>query len=99
MHADDSVLIKLNGAMFAGALIIVTSLLASIAGEIGLIVPEIEKRTVGIVIAVMLIVTGNYLPKVVRPINTSNCDPIRVRAAERFAGWCFVIAGFIGVVG
>lgn len=97
--AENPARVKINGAIFAGALIIVGSLVAAAAGEVGWIVPDIEKRIVGIIIAVTLIVTGNYLPKVVRPINAVNCDPVKAKAAERFAGWCFVIAGFIGLVG
>lgn len=87
----------INASMFAGALIIVASLCAAAAGANGFVSPGIEKRIVGIIMSVLLIVTGNYLPKIVRPLDAHNCDPAKTRAAERFAGWCFVTAGILGL--
>jgi len=87
----------INASMFAGALIIVASLSAAAAGANGIVSPGIEKRVFGIIMSVLLIVTGNYLPNILRPLDAHNCDPAKTKAAERFAGWCFVVAGILGL--
>ncbi len=36
---------------------------------------------------------GNALPKTLTPLSRLQCDPGRVQAFQRFAGWTWVLAG------
>jgi hypothetical protein len=50
----------------------------------------------GAVVGIVLVL-GNALPKLVRPFWMHGNDPARVMAADRFAGWIFVLAGIVFV--
>jgi hypothetical protein len=63
--------------------------------EQGTIDPDLGRRAVAILLGLMLAVTGNVLPKLVRPLAAHAGDPARCLAADRFAGWTFAIAGLI----
>jgi hypothetical protein len=64
----------------------------AICKETGVINHELAKRGVGIIIGLMLIGAGNLLPKF-RLFDAPQFDPAKALAAERFAGWVFVLAG------
>jgi hypothetical protein len=53
---------------------------------------DFAKRGVGIVLGLMLIGVGNLIPKF-RLFDSPRRDPAKTCAAERFAGWVFVLAG------
>jgi len=42
---------------------------------------------------VLLVATGNVLPKQLPPLNTLRYDPAERQAVQRFAGWSLVIVG------
>lgn len=75
---------------FLGLMAIAVAL--ALAAKTGIIDSTVEKRALGVLIGVMLIVMGNLLPKL-RPLNAHVNDPATVTAAERLAGWLLVIAG------
>ena len=50
------------------------------------------RRAIGLLIGVMALVVGNFLPKL-RPLNSPDANPAKGMAAERFAGWILVLAG------
>jgi hypothetical protein len=52
----------------------------------------LARRGIGMVIGVMFVVTGNFLPKM-RPLNAPGTDAARTTAAERVAGWILVVVG------
>lgn len=58
----------------------------------GLIEITVEQRLFGLVIGTMIIVTGNFLPKM-RPLNLGRGDRAKTSAAERLAGWVLLLAG------
>jgi len=62
------------------------------ARKMGVIEPAVATRAIGLVIGLMVVVTGNLLPKM-RPLNSPRGNPAKVTAAERFAGWILVLAG------
>jgi dipeptide/tripeptide permease len=65
----------------------------ALAKEFGVIDASLAKRVVGMIFGVILIVTGNVLPKVVQPLNARNrADAM---ANDRFAGRIFVLAGIL----
>lgn len=75
---------------FLGLMAIAIAL--AIAAKTGIIDSPVEKRALGVLIGVMVIVMGNLLPKL-RPLNVHGGDPATATAAERSAGWLLVLAG------
>jgi hypothetical protein len=69
---------------------IVTALAA--AKGMGLLEAAAARRAIGLLIGVMALVIGNFLPKL-RPLNSPQANPTKGMAAERFAGWILVLAG------
>jgi hypothetical protein len=64
----------------------------ALARAIGLVDVAVEQRVLGLVIGAMIVVTGNFLPKM-RPLNVDQGNPARTTAAERLAGWVLLLAG------
>ena len=65
----------------------------AVAQNMGYIEPALVKRAMGLIIGVMVIITGNFLPKT-RPLNAPGVNPPGPAAgAERFAGWTLVVVG------
>ena len=64
----------------------------AIARAAGIVEVAVEQRVLGLVIGAMIVVTGNFLPKM-RPLNTAHGDPAKTTAAERLAGWVLSLAG------
>mgnify|MGYP003665890195 CR=1 FL=1 len=60
-----------------------------IAKESGQIDGVMAKRGVGALLGLMMVVTGNFLPKLIFPLTRS----ARVGAAERLCGWILVLTG------
>lgn len=69
----------------------------AIGKETGVIGNDVAKRGVGIIFGSMLIGVGNLLPKF-RLFDSPGRDPAQTLAAERFAGWVFVITGTAYVI-
>ncbi len=63
--------------------------------ETGFIDASLAKRAIGVVFGGILVITGNVLPKLVRPLaaEAGALDPFSV--LTRFAGWAFVLAGLV----
>ncbi len=75
----------------AGLVVIAVVGLAA-AGNTGVIDNELAKRASGVAWGVLLMVLGNFLPKVARPFGAPG-GSAGTAAAERLAGWIFVLAG------
>ena len=56
---------------------------------------ELTLRSIGVGIGVVLILTGNILPKFVLPLAVRKGGPKWMTELERFAGWAFFITGFV----
>tara|TARA_R110000868_G_scaffold24255_12_gene96057 strand:+ start:3963 stop:4586 length:624 start_codon:yes stop_codon:yes gene_type:complete len=77
--------------LMGGLVIAVLAIVA--AGEFDLIDREWAKRGVGAALALLLLVLGNYWPKLLIPVDAWRANPGPVLAAERFAATILVIAG------
>jgi hypothetical protein len=78
-----------------------TAAAASLAfGEkLGYLEAAFVKRAMGLAIGLMMVITGNFLPKT-RPLNAPGVNPTRpAAAAERFSGWTLFVVGiaYIGL--
>jgi hypothetical protein len=45
------------------------------------------------IVGAFLAVTGNAIPKTLRPLAALHCDPTKVQAVQRLAGWIWALAG------
>lgn len=69
------------------------AVIATLAQRMGMIGVAEASRSVGFIVGFMVIVTGNFLPKM-RPLASGSNDPAKASMAERFAGWALVLTGF-----
>jgi hypothetical protein len=71
---------------------------AGLARKAGLIDPIVARRAIGILLGLMAMATGNFLPKL-RPLGATGENVAAVTAAERTAGWILVLMGlaFVGL--
>lgn len=82
-----------------GFLVLVALAVASaVAKRAGLIDASVARRAGGVLVGLMAIVTGNYLPKM-RPLGTMDGRAAIFAEAERTAGWILVFQGaaFVGL--
>ena len=83
-------------AVSAFAVLCGAAALVAIAHRSGLMGDGGTKRALGLIVGLLAIVTGNFLPKL-RLLSAPGNDPIRAASAEWFAGWTLVMTG-IGYV-
>ena len=85
-------------AIFGGISLFVGVIVVAMGKEFGMIEPDFAKRTIGVLFGTILMISGNYLPKAVMPASARRRHPARAIAAERFAGYVFVLAGLSSAV-
>jgi hypothetical protein len=66
--------------------------IVTVAKSMHVVDDTLARRAIGVILGVMLVVVGNFLPKM-RPLNWPGVDPAETSAAERMAGWMLVLAG------
>jgi hypothetical protein len=82
-----------NGIVTAG-LVLVISLSAKLAVALGAVhYGDMALRATMAIGGVFLAVTGNAIPKTVTPLASLHCNPAKVQAVQRLAGWIWVLAG------
>ena len=85
--------------MFSG-LILVISLGMKLALVLGAVKDaDLSRRATMVILGVFFAFTGNGMPRTLTPLAVMRCDPARVQAFQRFAGWTWVLTGlaFAGV--
>jgi hypothetical protein len=89
-HAGDSIR---SGVVFAG-LIMVFSLAVKLATTLGAFDDvDLARRATMAIIGALFVFTGNAMPKTLTPLSALQCDPAKVQAFQRFAGWTWVLTG------
>jgi hypothetical protein len=81
-----------NGIVF-GVLIIIAALAARLAAAVGAHADDLSRRLPMIVLGLSFVFVGNAMPKMLTPLSALHCDPARVQALQRFAGWTWVLMG------
>jgi hypothetical protein len=76
-------------AGFLGVVLVV--MMFGLANKIGIIDTDLTKRGIGLAIGLMLVIIGNYLPKL-RPLNWTRANASSI-ANERLSGWILVLTG------
>ena len=54
---------------------------------------DLSRRTTMVLMGAFIAFTGNAMPKTLTPLSALQCDPARVQAFQRFAGWTWVLTG------
>jgi len=82
-----------SGIVTAG-LILAISLGAKLAMALGAVhYGDIALRATMAIVGGFLAVTGNAIPKTLTPLAALHCDPAKVQAVQRLAGWTWALAG------
>jgi hypothetical protein len=82
-----------SGIVTAG-LILVISLGAKLAVALGAVhYGDFSLRVTMAIGGAFLAVTGNAIPKTLTPLAAQHCDPAKVQAVQRLAGWIWALAG------
>lgn len=85
----------IRASLFGAALMMAGSLALSLIAQLDLASAGLTERAFGVMAGVMLIVTGNFLPKTARPLTAQRYDPARRQRVERLSGWILVLAGLV----
>jgi len=81
-------------AIAFAALMLMVSFAASLAGALDVAdASELARRGAMVILGVFLASIGNAMPKTLTPLAALQCDPARVQAFQRFAGWTWVLTG------
>ncbi len=84
---------SIRASLFGAALILSGALAISLGDALGILDTIVGERLFGVMLGLTLVVTGNFLPKTVRPLTRQHCDTARLQTIERYAGWILVVAG------
>lgn len=87
-----------SGIVYSG-LILAVSLVAKLATTHPATNSHLALRFVMAITGAFLVSTGNAIPKTLTPLSVERCDPTRVQAFRRFAGWTWVLAGLVLGIG
>jgi hypothetical protein len=83
-------------AIILASLLILGSISATLAKELGIFDKDLVERIIGINIGLMLVVMGNYMPKKSTGSCSTDTDKCRKsRVMQRFVGWTLVISGML----
>jgi hypothetical protein len=82
-----------SAVVFAG-LVLVISLGMKLATALGAIGDnDLSRRATMVILGAFFVVTGNRMPKTLTPLVALQCDPARLQAFQRLAGWTWVLTG------
>ncbi len=82
-----------TGALTVAGLIMAASLGFTLAEHLALLGESATERGMGIVMGGLLVLVGNVMPKMLKPLAEMRCDPAKLQSLQRSAGWIFVLAG------
>jgi uncharacterized membrane protein len=81
------------GTFFAGLMMVVPLSMSLIKMLGGIDTTEVSQRTTMAVVGLWFVFTGNLLPKTLTPLAARRCDGAGMQAAQRAAGWAWVLTG------
>ncbi|MCF6294046.1 MAG: hypothetical protein L3J04_11700 [Robiginitomaculum sp.] len=86
---------QLRSGISAAGLILALAMVLSIAQQYQTIDAEMGERINSAILGAIVMIMGNFLPKAINPINGNNCEISTTQKIQRFAGWTFVVSGFL----
>ncbi len=84
-----------TASVIAAGLILAASLARVLAASLGFDGGATADRALGVGTGTILMVIGNSIPKVLRPLTAKRCAPAQVQSIQRLSGWVFSIAGLV----
>ena len=84
---------QLTAAIISAALIIAAALTLNYLVSLGYIDGELARRLKGLMVGLILVVSGNFIPKMLEPLSHACCEPSKEQSLRRLAGWSFVLTG------
>lgn len=90
-HTDDRR--EIFRALVGAGLLLAAALALAFARSRGFMSETLSERLFGVLIGLILVVTGNAIPKKRDRHAEPNCPPSRIQRFQRFAGWTFVLGG------
>jgi hypothetical protein len=88
---------QIYGAMTGAGLLLMLAMCLPLAENMWGLSDAAQDRMTGVAMGLVLVVMGNYLPKRLQPLSQEQCDPAKVQASHRFAGWSLVLGGLLYV--
>lgn len=81
-------------AIVFAALMMTLALGAKLANTLGVLGDhDFAQRGLMVILGFFLMFTGNAIPKTLAPLASLQCDPAKVQAFQRLAGWTWVLTG------
>ncbi len=87
-----------SGDVIKAGLVLVAAIALAVLQNLGLVEGSMIKRVSGFALGVMLLLTGNSIPKRIAPLSEMKCEPSRSQSLHRFAGWTFVLLGIANML-
>jgi hypothetical protein len=56
---------------------------------------DLARRGTMVIFGLFFALTGNAMPKTLTPLAALQCNPAKVQAFQRFAGWTWVLTGLV----
>ena len=84
---------SLRKPLIGAGLLLAASWSLAEAERLDFIDGNISERAMGVLLGVVLVIIGNFIPKTLEPLSAQQCEPSRKQSLQRFAGWAFVLAG------
>lgn len=82
-----------TATVLAGLMMVVPLCMTVIKMLGGIDTSEASQRLTMVFVGLWFVATGNMLPKTLRPLAALRCDGARIQAAQRAAGWAWVLTG------
>ncbi len=86
-------MMTIRSSLLLAAAILAIAFSLKLAVGADLIEPGAQKRAVGVVMGIVLVLYSNAVPKTLEPLSVQRCEPSKKQALQRFTGWTLVIAG------
>jgi hypothetical protein len=85
---------QIQGAAVFGGLMMTLALAVKLAHAYGLWGgDDFARRGMMVILGVFFAFTGNAMPKTLTPLSALQCDPAKIQAFQRLAGWTWVLTG------
>lgn len=84
---------EIRRALWTAGALIGAALLLKWLSSAGVITGDTSQRLIQVAIGVVLVLSGNVVPKQLQKISDTGCEPSRQQSSQRLAGWAFVLAG------
>ena len=86
---------EIGDALWSGGLLVLAAVALKRMTSTGAIDGDASSRFFQMAIGIMVVWTGNMIPKRLKKLNESRCTPARQQTRQRVAGWTMAIAGSI----